>query len=179
MATTGARAFVMLPKKELEDLIKAKDQQPGFTQDSPKVMVEEVKVKTSAADEEVKEAVDSLLDLMPKTYKSRAKSLMTFLQPYLRLDKSTNQLCLVYQGIVYDTLFDLVFYLFLPESFARRTSRPLQAHSFIESLIDMKVPMRLMQSKIRLVRRLSRASARRKTNKRDSKKIVKKARFRR
>ena len=146
----GARAFVMLPKSEIEGLLKTKT-----TPNESKLIVEEVKV---GADSEVKTAIDSLLDLMPKTYKGRAKSLMTFLLPHLSVDKDTNQLCLVYQGKMYDNLFDLVFYLLLPDNFSSRTSRPIKAYEFLQTLVEMRIPTRLLQSKMKLIRRISKLS---------------------
>ena len=135
-----AKAYVMIAKDQLERLMKKEDEKPA------------TQVVVMASDN-LNSAISELVDSMPKKYQNRTKALLKFLKPYLSVSEN-NQVILSHKDQIYDTLWDLIFYLFLPESFVSRTARPINGHDFVKSLVELRVPKRLLKAKFKLVNKL-------------------------
>ena len=144
-----AKPFVLIARDQLKGLMEKTKESKKET-----VMPHIQPIVIEGPSEEVKKNVAELVELLPKTYKNRAKSLLKFLEPHLSID-STNQLVFTYKTQVFSALWDLIFFLFTNENFGR-TTRPLEATDFLSALIDLKIPQRLLSTKQRYIKKIMR-----------------------
>jgi hypothetical protein len=149
-----ARSFVMLRREQLASLME----QHGAKREPlpPSALPPLVQPLSLGTDSEgVQKGVLELLELLPKNYRNRAKSLLKFLEPHLSIDQN-KQLVFTHQGQVFSSLWDLAFFLFDNEAFGRPSVRPLDAVDFLGALVDLKVPLRLLSTKKKYMRKVMR-----------------------
>ena len=150
-----AKPFVLIARDQLKGLMEKSKEEKTKNVETSLPHIQPIILEGSS--EEVKKNVAELVELLPKTYKNRAKSLLKFLEPYLSID-SSNQLVFTYKTQVFSALWDLIFFLFTNENFGR-TTRPLEATDFLSALIDLKIPQRLLSTKQRYVKKIMRQNA--------------------
>lgn len=147
-----AKSFVLIARDQLQGLVEKSSLKKEA------VVPPQIHALNIGEDkEEVKKNVAELVELLPRTYKNRAKSLLKFLEPYLSID-SSNQLVFTHNTQVFSALWDLIFFLFTNENFGR-TTRPLEATDFLAALIDLKIPQRLLSTKQKYIKKILRQRA--------------------
>lgn len=156
-----AKAFVLVAKESLQSLIDKsstkKENRP------PQVLLQPLSLDGGSS-EAVQKNVQELIELLPRNYKNRAKSLLKFIEPHLSIDES-NQLVFKHNGRVFQGLWDLFFFLFTSDNIGR-VSRPIDATDFISALIDLNIPQRLLSTKLKYVKKIMRQRAIKKKKKR-------------
>ena len=103
----------------------------------------------------VGDSVSEIVALLPKTYRSRATALLRILRPRLKIG-AAGLLSLVVESQEYENLYDLLFWLFTSTNVVR-IQRPTNAFDFIQTLISLKIPQRLLSTKDVFVRKVQRS----------------------
>ena len=104
----------------------------------------------------ITETASDLVNLLPKTYRNRAKALLKIIFPNLRLS-SSNVLTFKWNGQDFENLYDLIFWLYTAGPASSHIQRPTNAFDFIAALLERKVPQRLLSTKEAYVRKILRS----------------------
>ena len=149
-----ATQYVLAKREYFNSLLSAQ----GEPQDTPKssdgantATVEELLPRGDA----VSESVGEIVGLLPKTYRSRATALLRILRPRLKIGPA-GLLSLVVENAEFENLYDLLFWLFTSTGVVR-VQRPTNAFDFIQALISLKIPQRLLSTKEVFVRKVERS----------------------
>lgn len=122
----------------------------------PSSMIPTAETRLIATQEDkIKESVADIINLMPKTYRSRAGALLKMLESKLVIG-DMGMLVLRHQGQEFENLYDLVFWLFTSTNIVR-VQRPTNAFDFIRALVDLKIPQRLLSTKELYVRKVQKS----------------------
>ena len=103
----------------------------------------------------IDESVNEIVALLPKTYRSRATALLRILRPRLKIG-AAGLLSLIVEQEEFENLYDLLFWLFTSTNVVR-VQRPTNAFDFIQTLISLKIPHRLLSTKDLFVRKVQRS----------------------
>ena len=103
----------------------------------------------------IKESVDEIVGLLPKTYRSRASALLRMIESKLKMGEM-GMLIMKHDGQEYENLYDLLFWLFTSTNIVR-VQRPTNAFDFVRTLVELKIPQRLLSTKEAYVRKVQRS----------------------
>lgn len=154
-----ASQYVLAKRDYFNSLLGAKES-PAKREEGVTATVQEI----SPPKDLVKESVTEIIDLLPKTYRSRAAALLRMLQSKLKIG-DTNMLVMTHDGQEFENLYDLLFWLFTSTNIVR-VQRPTNAFDFIQSLVILKIPQRLLATKDVYVRKVQRTLAKLKRKRR-------------
>lgn len=151
-----ASQYVLAKRDYFNSLLRQRPSTVIEPIDQDKKMVISTSVENIAQENDpVNESVTEIVELLPKTYRSRASALLRILRPRLKIG-AAGLLSLVVQQQEFENLYDLLFWLFTSTNVVR-VQRPTNAFDFIQTLISLKIPNRLLSTKDVFVRKVQRS----------------------
>jgi hypothetical protein len=144
--------YVLAKRDYFNSLLHGRAEQPAAT---PLDAVAAVTRTLATPDEKLLETAADITALLPKTYRSRASALLKMLGSHLRIGDS-NMIVFRHAKQEFENLYDLLFWLFTSTNIAR-VQRPTNAFDFIQALVELKIPQRLLSTKEKYVRKVQRS----------------------
>ena len=155
-----ATQYVLAKREYFNSLLAQQLSQPSVAasekpdQDQSVIISAKVENVPSQSDP-IDESVSEIVALLPKTYRSRATALLRILRPRLKIG-AAGLLSLIVEQEEFENLYDLLFWLFTSTNVVR-VQRPTNAFDFIQTLISLKIPHRLLSTKDLFVRKVQRS----------------------
>ena len=156
-----ASQYVLAKRDYFNSLLALQLSKPSATaaetsdQDQRNVVISTTEEKEPSQSDPVSESVNEIVALLPKTYRSRATALLRILRPRLKIGEA-GLLSLIVEQQEFENLYDLLFWLFTSTNVVR-VQRPTNAFDFIQTLISLKIPHRLLSTKDVFVRKVQRS----------------------